>query len=179
MTTPTAVYASNNGGISFSNIGTYSGITSVDVGPTANGTAILVGTNTGPKILTADGMMSIFKTVTGASETDPVYGVALSPNYKNDALLFYVTDNGTDAIVHSQWHNQNADTRFKTAALTGATGLSKVVFAFSSDYDYSANNKFLVGVTGATGDVFRVSTSASSSTVADLNISGKFGNQVP
>jgi hypothetical protein len=148
-------------------------ITSIDVGPSyLGGTALIVGTDAGASMIVIGGINASPTVLTGVS----TLGVSLSPKYRTDAFLTFVTTNGTDAMVNTKWAAAAVNANYDPAVIAGVTS-GTAVYAYPADFDRDGNNRFFVGTNM---DVFRVgigvtdnnpATPANSSS-ADLNANG-------
>jgi len=198
LATSTVLYRSSNGGATFSSFATAGGatssfvgsITSVDVGPDfRGGQAIVVGTTT----LAASGKAYRYTasnpiwTDLGFAAAD-IYGVSLSPNYRNDAEVLVVAVNATGTYLWTKVGitaavNDQVLPATITAALTTASAgiaTTKVNFAFPFDYNWSGANYTFVAIGNGAGgipagnDVYRImgALPGGTSLTADLNVSG-------
>ena len=183
------VYRSINGGKTFGVVGTLSStldsdesITSVAVSPhSLGGTAILVGTtdvSAGGRIFKFTTSSLAWTDLTAGADlslTIDALAVAFSPNHKTDAQILAVVIDTSNTLLITQFGTDNWGLSVETAIVITGAEASAAVIAFADDYEWSSNNRVLVGTTGTgVDDVFRVHGALPGGTSAayDINVSG-------
>ncbi len=183
----TTVYRSINNGESFGEVGTTAlqallatnNITSLDVSPWyLGGTAILVGDSDAGQA----GGVSLFTTssLTWADQSVGSYdaiAVAFSPNHMQDAQILALVNGATDTLLRAKFGGDSWAAGILDATINGATEPTQGVIAFADDYEWSSNNRILVGIAGGAAsamDVYRVHGALPGGTTLDydLNVGG-------
>jgi len=87
-----------------------------------------------------------------------VLAVAFSPQHQSDAQYLAVATDGTNAYLSAKFGGDAWSTGVEEAKITGHAPASAVI-AFPDDYEWSSNNRVLVGTAGAgdaNNDLYRV-----------------------
>jgi len=201
--TATKVYRSVNGGATFGEVGNLSSvsgvdgvdvfITSLDISPhylgDLGGTEILVGTLDtdsyhfgGIFRFTTSGLAWVDLQVgnapagVGTGGMYDVLAVAFSPNHTVDAQYIAVATDEIDLYVKTKFGADNWDSGIMNAQISLHVPTSAVI-AFPDDYEWSSNNKVLIGTAGAPDnkdDVYVVSGAlpGGMSHASDKNVGG-------
>ncbi len=123
--TSTVFYSTNGTSFTALNSSGLSGtITSVDVSPYWQGNiGILVGTTDGAFLAVAStgGFAGAFQNVTaltgGGTLAAPVLGVAFSPNHRVDAMMFFVSTNGSNVVISNKFANTGVNGQFGAVSI--------------------------------------------------------------
>ncbi|MBA7518064.1 hypothetical protein ES705_10130 [subsurface metagenome] len=104
--------------------------------------------------------------------------VAFSPDHLADAQMLAVTSDGVDTRLRVKFGTDAWNAGILHATISGSGALtpqSSAVIAFPDDYEWSSNNRVLVGIAGgATPDAYRIHGALPGGTTLDydLNVNG-------